>query len=278
MRLYKSAAEIRALQRACDISAAGHCRAMAACRPGMMEYELEAELLYEFTRQGARHPAYPSIVGGGRNACILHYIDNNASLRDGDLVLIDAGCEWAGYAADITRTFPANGVFSPAQKQLYELVLAVQLAAIAALQPGAHWNEAHEVSVRVMVEGLVQLGILQGAVDRLIASGAYKAYYMHRIGHWLGMDVHDVGDYRVGDQWRVLESGMVLTVEPGLYIRPDDERVPKKWRGLAIRIEDDVVITRTGCHVLSAAVPKTCADIEQLMARGRQTGPQRQLM
>lgn len=278
MRLYKSAAEVRALQKACDISAAGHRRAMAACRPGMMEYELEAELLYEFTRNGARQPAYPSIVGGGRNACILHYIDNNAPLRDGDLVLIDAGCEWAGYAADITRTFPVNGVFSPAQKQLYELVLAVQRAAIDALKPGAHWNQAHEVSVQVMVEGLVRLGILQGEVAQLIEDGAYKDYYMHRIGHWLGMDVHDVGDYRVGDQWRVLESGMALTVEPGLYIRADDERVPKKWRGLAIRIEDDVVITRTGCQVLSDAVPKTCADIEQFMAQARGRGPQQQLL
>ncbi len=269
MRLYKSAAEIRLIRTACEISADAHLRAMAACTPGMMEYQLEAELVYEFTRRGARAPAYPSIVGGGDNACILHYIDNNSSLRSGDLVLIDAGCEYQGYAADITRTFPVSGAFSPPQRALYELVLAVQEAAIATLKPGGHWNQAHEVSVRVMTEGLVALGLLEGEPAALIESGAYKAFYMHRIGHWLGMDVHDVGDYRVGDQWRVLEPGMVLTVEPGLYISPQDERVAKKWRGLAIRIEDDVLITRDGCEILSGGVPKTCDAIEAHMARAR---------
>ena len=278
MRLFKSAAEVRLIKMACDISAAAHCRAMQACQAGMMEYALEAELLYEFTRNGARAQAYPSIVGGGKNGCVLHYIDNHSVLREGDLVLMDAGCEYQGYAADITRTFPVSGVFNPAQKQLYELVLNVQLSAIATLKPGGHWNEAHEVSVQVMVEGLVALGILTGQPEKLIASGAYKAFYMHRIGHWLGMDVHDVGDYRIGDQWRVLEPGMVLTVEPGIYFHPDDDRVAKKWRGLAIRIEDDVLITKAGCQVLSAGVPKTCAEIEKLMADARIKGPQRALL
>ena len=278
MRLFKSAAEVRLIKMACDISAAAHCRAMQACQAGMMEYALEAELLYEFTRNGARAQAYPSIVGGGKNACVLHYIDNHSVLREGDLVLMDAGCEYQGYAADITRTFPVSGVFNPAQKQLYELVLNVQLSAIATLKPGGHWNEAHEVSVQVMVEGLVALGILTGQPEKLIASGAYKAFYMHRIGHWLGMDVHDVGDYRIGDQWRVLEPGMVLTVEPGIYFHPDDDRVAKKWRVLAIRSEDDVLITKAGCQVLSAGVPKTCAEIEKLMADARIKGPQRALL
>jgi Xaa-Pro aminopeptidase len=266
MRLFKSAAEVRVMSRAAEISAAAHVRAMRACRPGLHEYELEAEILYDFTRKGARFPAYNTIVGGGNNGCILHYIENSDKLKDGDLVLIDAGCEYQGYAADITRTFPVNGIFSEAQAALYNVVLQAQEAAMAELRPGNHWNAPHDVSVRVITEGLLRLGLLQGALDDLIDEGAYRDFYMHRIGHWLGMDVHDVGDYKVGGQWRILEPGMVMTVEPGIYVAPDNMNVARKWRGIGIRIEDDVVITKDGCDVLTKDVPKTVADIEQLMA------------
>jgi len=264
MRLFKSAAEQKVMQRAGEISSLAHRRAMQSCQPGMMEYQLEAELLHEFAVNGARHAAYTTIVGGGKNSCILHYIDNSEVLRSGDLVLIDAGCEYKGYASDITRTFPVNGKFTPAQKALYEVVLAMQEAAIEAIKPGNHWDEPHEVSVRVATSGLVRLGILAGDVDELIACGAYKKFYMHRVGHWIGLDVHDVGDYKVGEQWRVLEPGMAMTVEPGLYIAPNDESVARKWRGIGIRIEDDVVVTKTGYHLLTNA-PKTVNEIECLM-------------
>jgi len=264
MRLFKSAAEQKVMQRAGEISSLAHRRAMQSCRPGMMEYQLEAELLHEFAVNGARHAAYTTIVGGGKNSCILHYIDNSEVLRSGDLVLIDAGCEYKGYASDITRTFPVNGKFTPAQKALYEVVLAMQEAAIEAIKPGNHWDEPHEVSVRVATIGLVRLGILTGNVDELIACGAYKRFYMHRVGHWIGLDVHDVGDYKVGEQWRVLEPGMAMTVEPGLYIAPNDESVARKWRGIGVRIEDDVVVTKTGYHLLTNA-PKTVNEIECLM-------------
>jgi len=264
MRLFKSAAEQKVMQRAGEISSLAHRRAMQSCRPGMMEYQLEAELLHEFAVNGARHAAYTTIVGGGKNSCILHYIDNSEVLRSGDLVLIDAGCEYKGYASDITRTFPINGKFTPAQKALYEVVLAMQEAAIEAIKPGNHWDEPHEVSVRVATIGLVRLGILTGNVDELIACGAYKRFYMHRVGHWIGLDVHDVGDYKVGEQWRVLEPGMAMTVEPGLYIAPNDESVARKWRGIGVRIEDDVVVTKTGYHLLTNA-PKTVNEIECLM-------------
>src|SRR5690606_37370587 len=256
MRLYKSAAEIRVMREAAEISVAAHMRAMRACEPGVMEYQLEADILHEFARRGARHPAYSSIVGGGRNGCILHYIDNSAPLRDGDLVLIDAGCELEGYAADITRTFPVSGRYSAEQRALYDIVLAAQQAAIATIRPGAHWNEPHEASVKVITAGLVELGLLSGDVEALIEQEAYKPFYMHRIGHWLGMDVHDVGDYKVHGQWRVLEPGMVMTVEPGIYVAPDNTDVEQRWRGIGIRIEDDVVITKSGCDVLTAGVPK----------------------
>lgn len=266
MRLFKSAAELRVMKEAGEISARAHVRAMKASKPGVMEYQLEAEILHEFQMSGARFPAYNSIVGGGKNGCILHYIENSAPLKNGDLVLIDAGCELDYYAADITRTFPVNGKFSPEQKALYEICLQAQLEAIAECKPGKHWNDPHEATVRVITEGLVKVGLLEGDVSELIKSEAYKEFYMHRAGHWLGMDVHDVGDYKVGGEWRVLEPGMVMTVEPGIYVAPDNERVAKKWRGIGIRIEDDVVITKDGNEVLTCAVPKTVAEIEALMA------------
>lgn len=267
LRLIKSAAEQRLLRRAGEITARGHLRAMAFCRPGLYEYQLEAELAHEFGSAGARHLAYPSIVGGGANACTLHYVDNNCILRDGDLVLIDAGCELEYYASDVTRTFPVNGRFSPEQGALYEVVLQAQLAAIAAIKPGNHWNQAHDASVAVITAGLVKLGLLKGKVSKLIESEAYREFYMHRVGHWLGLDVHDVGDYRVGNEWRQLEQGMVMTVEPGIYISPQNRKVAKKWRGIGIRLEDDVVVTADGCEVLTGGVPRTIAEIEALMAR-----------
>jgi Xaa-Pro aminopeptidase len=269
MRLYKSAAEVKVMREAAQISARAHVRAMQASRAGLYEFSLEAELDYEFRKGGAKMPAYGSIVASGRNACILHYQENDAPLRDGDLVLIDAGCEIDCYASDITRTFPVSGKFSAEQKAIYEVVLKSQEAAFAAIKPGNHWNQAHEATVRVITEGLVELGLLRGAVDELIAAEAYKAFYMHRAGHWLGMDVHDVGEYKVGGEWRVLEAGMALTVEPGIYVSPDNQAVAKKWRGIGVRIEDDVVVTKKGCEILTGDVPKTVAEIEALMAAAR---------
>lgn len=267
LRLFKSAQELALMEHAGEISAEAHCRAMQHCQPGMMEHELEAELLHTFARHGARFPAYSSIVGGGENGCILHYVENRDKLKNGDLVLIDAGCELDHYASDITRTFPVNGKFNREQKALYELVLKAQLAAIAVIRPGSHWNDAHEVTVHVITEGLVQLGLLRGRVSTLIRKEAYRAFYMHRAGHWLGMDVHDVGDYKVGGEWRQLEPGMVLTVEPGIYVSPTNRKVDKRWRGIGIRIEDDVVVTKDGCRVLTSHVPKTVAEIEALMSK-----------
>jgi Xaa-Pro aminopeptidase len=269
MRLYKSAAEVKVMREAARISAQAHVRAMQACRAGLHEFSLEAELDYEFRKGGAKMPAYGSIVAAGRNSCILHYQQNDALLKDGDLVLIDAGCEIDCYASDITRTFPVSGKYSAEQKAIYQLVLASQEAAFAEIAPNKHWNQAHEATVRVITAGLVKLGLLQGNVDELIASEAYKAFYMHRAGHWLGMDVHDVGEYKVGGEWRVLEVGMALTVEPGIYIAPDNQNVAKKWRGIGVRIEDDVVVTKTGCEILTGGVPKTVAEIEALMAAAR---------
>lgn len=270
MRLYKSAAEVKVMRTAAEISAKAHVRAMQACRPGLHEYSLEAELDYAFRQGGAKMPAYGSIVAAGRNGCILHYQQNDAPLKEGDLVLIDAGCEIDCYASDITRTFPVSGRFSSEQKAIYELVLSAQAAAFAEIAPGKHWNHAHEATVRVITEGLVELGLLKGDVQSLIESEAYRAFYMHRAGHWLGMDVHDVGDYKVGGEWRVLEPGMALTVEPGIYIAADNESVAKKWRGIGIRIEDDVVVTRQGCEILTSGVPRTVAEIEALMHDARQ--------
>jgi len=264
MRLIKSDAEIDVMQRAADISAEAHCRAMQLVKPGMYEYQLDAELTRTFMAAGSRWPAYPSIVGTGDNACILHYTRNDAQIQDGDLILIDAGCELDFYASDITRTFPANGKFSPEQKALYQLVLDSQYAAIEQVAEGKSWNDFHDAALKVLVEGLVGLGLLQGDVDALIESGEYRRFYMHKTGHWLGMDVHDVGEYRVDGQPRLLECGMVLTVEPGLYIAPDDETVEARWRGIGIRIEDDVVVRQGGCEILTRNVPKTVEEIEAL--------------
>ncbi|HAT25695.1 MAG TPA: Xaa-Pro aminopeptidase [Gammaproteobacteria bacterium] len=267
LRLIKSTNEIKLMQQAAKISAEGHKRAMAYCRPGIREYELEAELLHAFTRNGSRAPAYTSIVATGDNACILHYIENDSEVKAGDLVLIDAGCEYGHYASDITRTFPANGKFSPEQKAIYNIVLKAQLAAIEAIRPGVPWDEPHNISVKIITQDLVRLGIMNGRPSQLIKSEAYKDFYMHRIGHWIGMDVHDVGDYKIDDDWRLLEPGMVTTVEPGIYISPSNKKVPKKWRGIGVRIEDDVLITRNGNKVLSAGIPKTIQEIESFMAQ-----------
>lgn len=266
LRLYKSASEIKAMARAGEISAKAHCLAMKRARKGGSEYNLEAELIHTFMDHGARSTAYPSIVGAGTNGCILHYIENMAPLKEGDLVLIDAGCEVECYASDITRTFPVSGTFSPEQRAVYQVVLDAQYAAIDAVRPGNHWNHPHEAALRVLTGGLIELGILSGTVDEAIASEAFKPFFMHRTGHWLGLDVHDVGDYKVGDAWRLLEPGMALTVEPGLYISPSNTDVDEKWRGMGIRIEDDVVVTKEGCRVLTEGVPKTIEEIEALMA------------
>ncbi|MFP3873210.1 MAG: Xaa-Pro aminopeptidase [Thiohalophilus sp.] len=266
MRLYKSSNEIKAMRKAARISAQAHIRAMQACKPGLYEYQIEAELLHAFMHQGARFPAYPSIVGGGANGCILHYIDNHSVLNDGDLLLIDAGAEYDYYAADISRTFPVNGRYSKAQRTLYDIVLEAQHAAIEQVKPGNHWNDPHEAAVRVLTQGLRDVGILEGDLEKLIADQAYKPYYMHRTGHWLGMDVHDVGDYKVDTEWRVLEPGMTLTVEPGLYLSARHTGLAKKWHNIGIRIEDDVLVTREGCEVLTRDVPKDPDEIEALMA------------
>jgi Xaa-Pro aminopeptidase len=265
-RLYKSAAEIRQMRQAAAISVQAHQRAMRQCRPGLFEYQLEAELLHEFARHGAREAAYNSIVAGGANACTMHYTSNANRLRRGELVLIDAGCEFRGYASDISRTFPVAGRFSRRQRAVYDLVLAAQRAAFSQLAPGRDWNAAHSATVDVITAGLVDLGLLRGNVSRLIREGAYREFYMHRVGHWLGLDVHDVGDYRPGGQWRQLEAGMVLTVEPGLYIAPDNMRVDAGWRGIGVRIEDDVLITTEGMEILSAGLVSEADDIEALMA------------
>ena len=267
LRLYKSAAEIKVMARAGEISCRAHKRAMKRARKGGFEYNLEAELIHTFMENGARSTAYPSIVGGGHNACILHYIENSAPLKEGDLVLIDAGCELDCYASDITRTFPVSGKFSDEQRALYEVVLAAQYAAIEQVHPGNHWDHPHQAALKVLTQGLIDLGLLKNTtVEQAIEEQAFKPFFMHRTGHWLGMDVHDVGDYKGGDAWRQLEPGMALTVEPGLYGAPDNTDVDEKWRGIGIRIEDDVVVTKEGCRVLTDTVPKTIPEIEALMA------------
>lgn len=266
MRLIKSAAEIKLMRTAGEISAQAHCRAMTHCRPNLNEFHLQAEIEYEFMRAGAAGPAYTSIVGGGENACILHYIENRDKLRSGDLVLIDAGCEYQNYAADITRTFPINGKFSPSQAAIYDIVLAAQNAAIDNIAPGLAYDLANQAAVRVITQGLVELGILEGDIDSLIAEHAYRDFYMHNVSHWLGMDVHDVGDYKIDHHWRVYEPGMVLTVEPGIYIAADNIKVQKKWRGIGVRIEDNILVTQTGRDILTDGVPRDRELIEQLMA------------
>ncbi|MCQ8183513.1 Xaa-Pro aminopeptidase [Methylomonas sp. SURF-1] len=265
MRLFKSAEELKLMRRAAEVSAKAHVRAMRACKPGLYEYQIEAELMHEFVQDGLRAVAYPSIVAGGKNACVLHYTENKDKLNKGDLLLIDAGVECDHYAADITRTFPVSGKFSEPQRLLYQLVLDAQAAALAEIKPGNPWNKAHDASVETLTRGLVELGLLKGRVKKLIKDEKYKQFYMHRIGHWLGMDVHDVGDYKIKDEWRLLEPGMVLTVEPGLYVAADCETVDKQWRGIGIRIEDDVLVTKDGHEILTGGVPKSIDAIEALM-------------
>jgi len=266
MRVVKSRTEQKHLKSAAKLSAKGHAAAMQACKPGMMEYELEAALIHAYRREGGVHAFLP-IVGGGVNGCILHYTENNAQLQDGELVLIDSGAEIKGYAGDISRTFPVNGVFSAAQKELYEVVLEANLAGIEACKPGNHWNDPHDVAVRILTRGLRELGILKGNLNTLMKNAAYLPYYMHKTGHWLGLDVHDVGNYKVDGEWCLLEPGMCLTIEPGLYIG-SQRSVPKAYRNIGIRIEDDVLITSKGRDVITSDVPKSVADIEALMAHG----------
>ncbi|MBK6629947.1 MAG: aminopeptidase P N-terminal domain-containing protein [Betaproteobacteria bacterium] len=266
MRLIKDAREIDDMRRAADISSAAHCRAMRTTASGRFEYEIEAELAHEFRRRGAQAPAYSPIVAGGANACILHYVGNSQPLRDGELLLIDAGCEIDSYAADITRTFPVSGKFSPAQRDVYELVLAAQCAAIAQIAPGNAWDAPHEAAVRVLAQGMLDLKLLSGSLDGAIESGAYRRFYMHRTGHWLGMDVHDAGEYKVDGNWRPLQPGMTLTVEPGCYIRAAVD-VPRALWDIGVRIEDNALVTSTGCEILTGAAPRTIGEIESLMAQ-----------
>ncbi|GAA0482303.1 MULTISPECIES: Xaa-Pro aminopeptidase [Tatumella] len=270
MRLFKDAEEINILRQTGKISALAHQRAMQSCRPGKYEYQLEGEIHYEFSRHGSRVPAYNTIVGGGANACILHYTENESELRDGELVLIDAGCELYGYAGDITRTFPVNGRFSPAQRQIYDIVLASLEKALSLYRPGVSIRQVNDEVIRIMVSGLVALGIMQGEVEVLIAENAHRQFYMHGLGHWMGLDVHDVGDYGSASRERLLEPGMVLTVEPGLYIAPDAD-VPAQYRGIGIRIEDDILITEHGHENLTDTVVKNADDIEALMAAASQS-------
>ena len=265
LRLYKTRDELRVMRKAAQIAAGAHVRAMRAVRPGMNEHEIEAELLHEFRRRGAV-PSYEPIVGGGANGCVLHYRANNAPLRDGDLLLVDAGAEYDCYASDITRTFPVNGKFSPEQRALYDVVLAAQRAAIAEVRPGKPFGAYHEAAVRTLTAGLIKLGLLKGSVAKNVGEQTYRKFYMHKTGHWLGLDVHDVGDYRVDGEFRELEPGMVVTVEPGLYIAPDAKGVAAKWRGIGIRIEDDVVVTRGEPEVITTAVPNDPDAIEALMS------------
>lgn len=264
MRLIKDSGELAVMREAARISADAHKRAMHSAKPGKYEYEIEAELLYEFRRQGAQAPAYSSIVAAGRNACVLHYVENNALLQANDLLLIDAGCELDGYAADITRTFPVNGKFSGAQKDIYQLVLAAQVAAIDAVQPGNHWDAPHQAALQVLVQGFIDLRLCQGSPDAVIETEAYKRFYMHRTGHWLGLDVHDAGEYKQAGQWRELIPGMTLTVEPGCYIRPAEDVPPHFWN-IGVRIEDDVAVTPTGHEILTRAAPKSITEIEEWM-------------
>ena len=266
LRLYKSRAELRTMQRAAKISADAHVRAMRAVRPGMNEAAIEADVLHAFRTQHAV-AAYEPIVGGGANACVLHYRGNNATLRDGDLLLLDAGAEFECYASDITRTFPVNGRYTPEQRAVYEVVLEAQAAAIEQARAGNSWIAPHDAAVRAIAKGLIRLGIVKGRLDQVLREESYKPYFMHKTGHWIGLDVHDVGDYRVDGEYRELEPGMAMTVEPGIYIAPDAKAVERKWRGIGIRIEDDVVVTRGAPQVLTTGVPKDPDEIEKLMAR-----------
>jgi len=267
MRLIKSEDEIKLMQRAADIAAEAHCEAMKATKPGMNEYEIEALIEYIFRRNGAAAPAYTSIVGGGANATVLHYVSNNATLKDGDLLLIDAGAEYEGYASDITRTFPVNGRFTEAQRGIYGLVLETQLACIEMVKPGVTMEGLRQHSIEMLTEGMVRLNLLEGETAKLIEEEKYKRFYMHGIGHYLGLDVHDVGRYQVDGEPRPVEAGVVMTIEPGLYVAEDAEEVPDKYRGIGVRIEDDVLVTSDGYRVLTGGVPKEIDEIEQLMKR-----------
>ena len=267
MRLYKSRAEVAVMRRAARLSAQAHTELMHRVEPGMHEYQLAAIFGHHCQMAGASELAYPSIVGGGNNGCVLHYVENSKPLNDGDLVLVDAGCEIECYASDITRTYPVNGRFSEPQRILYELVLEAQVAAIDKARVGNHWNDPHEAAVRVLTRGLLKLGLIRGTLAKALKAKSYSRFYMHRTGHWLGMDVHDVGDYKVDGHWRLLERGMVLTVEPGLYIPMGAKGVAKKWQGIGIRIEDDVLVTDGEPEVLSRDVPKSVDAIEAVMAR-----------
>jgi Xaa-Pro aminopeptidase len=266
MRLIKDEYEVDIMRRAASISSEAHRRAMRATHAGLHEYEVEAELIHEFRRQGAQAPAYTPIVAGGANSCILHYVQNDALLKDGELVLIDAGCEVDGYASDITRTFPVSGKFSGPQRDIYELVLAAQTAAISQVKPGNEWEAPHDAAVKVLAQGMVDFGLCKGPTERVIESGDYRRFYMHRTGHWLGMDVHDAGDYKRSGAWLKLQPGMVLTVEPGCYVRPGDG-VPERFWNIGVRIEDDALVTESGSEIISAAAPKTIEQIESLMNR-----------
>lgn len=267
MRLFKSEEEIELMQRAADIAAEGHREAMKAARPGMGEYEIEALVEYVFRRSGASGPAYTSIVGSGPNATVLHYINNDATLADGDLLLLDAGAEYRGYASDITRTFPVNGRFTSAQREIYDVVLEAQTACIEMVRPGTRPQEINERAVSVLTEGMVRLGLLEGDVETLIKEEKYKQFYMHSIGHFLGLDVHDVGRYHIKDESRPLEPGMVMTIEPGIYVAAGTRDIPEKYLGIGVRIEDDVLVTQGGNRILSSKVPKQPEEIEELMAR-----------
>jgi Xaa-Pro aminopeptidase len=266
MRLYKSRSELKVMRQAARISAKAHKKVMQACKPGVWEYQLEAEFVRECCYQGARAQAYPPIIGAGTNACTLHYIDNNERAQTGQMLLIDAGCELEYYASDITRSYPVNGRFSEPQRQLYELVLAAQEAAISKIKPGNNWNDPHVAAVRTITRGLIKLGIIKGTLAKAIREEKYKPFFPHRTGHWMGMDVHDVGDYKVDGAWRLFEPGMVMTIEPGLYIPAGSKGVAKKWWDIGIRIEDDAVVTKEGCEVLTKDAPKTVAEIEAIMA------------
>jgi Xaa-Pro aminopeptidase len=268
MRLVKDATELGIMRRVADISTAAHIRAMRFVAAGRFEYEVEAELLHEFRRQGCEYPAYTSIVAGGSNACVLHYVGNDQVLRDGDLLLIDAGGELNGYASDITRSFPVSGRFSGPQADVYDMVLDAQAAAIAAVRPGTTFADPHEAALKVLAQGMVDLKLLSGSPDAVIESESYKRFYMHRTSHWLGKDVHDAGEYKVGEHWAPLVPGMVLTIEPGCYIRPADD-VPEAFWNIGVRIEDDAVVTVDGCEVITVAAPKKIADIEALMRDAR---------
>ena len=265
MRLFKSRAELDLMRAAARIACRAHMRAMQRCRPGLNEFEIMADIIHEFRSSNA-DTAYQPIVGGGENSCILHYRENDRALNDGDLLLIDAGCEYQCYASDITRTFPVNGRFTAEQRAVYEIVLEANLAAIEKVRPGNHWNDPHDAAVRVVTQGLVKLGLLKGRPAALERDGAHRRFFMHRTGHWLGMDVHDVGDYKVGGEWRVFEPGMVLTIEPGIYIPASLRGVPRRFRNIGIRIEDDVVVTRRGAEVITARAPKDADEIEAVMA------------